>query len=510
MVQLPHEFPLRAGPVESFARVRQVLHESGFDEVTLCRELKLPSLGELGRVRWQDPARPKLPEVLHHWAGVFLFGERVPRAPLEQLTGGETLEEFLSLGLLQVSKRSPDCLVSPVFLYPVAGFLIASDRYNDPDGEIGVPREAMPDVVLPAIFGGTLRFLELLPDAGNGDALDLCGGSGIGALCLGRTARTAVSADITERATAFADFNAQLNNCPSVSARCGDLYSPVAGRQFRCITAHPPYVPALGNRMIYRDGGDAGEDITRGIVAGLTCHLEPGGLALILCQGRDTEEGAFEQRLRVWLGENEQQFDVVFALQITKTPEQEVQELTRRAQTPTDGQAAELLARLRKLGTVQFVYGAVVIQRHTTAEMRPWTFRTRLSAETIGGDFGRLIRWHHFRHDPACADWLAQAQLALSPHFEVNTRHIVHEGALALAEVRFEADRPFSTAMRIDSWVIPLIARFDGERTAGQVYAQAQEEQELPPGFEFKDFLELIALLVERGFLVPPEIPAVT
>ena len=38
--------------------------------------------------------------------------------------------------------------------------------------------------VFPAIFGGTLRFLELLPQRHSEAAVDLCSGSGIGAFGL--------------------------------------------------------------------------------------------------------------------------------------------------------------------------------------------------------------------------------------------------------------------------------------------------------------------------------------
>ena len=38
-----------------------------------------------------------------------------------------------------------------------------------------------------------------------------CGGSGIGALRLARTAKSAATADITRRSAVFADFNAQFH-----------------------------------------------------------------------------------------------------------------------------------------------------------------------------------------------------------------------------------------------------------------------------------------------------------
>ena len=116
---------------------------------------------------------------------------------------------------------------APVLLYPVGGFLIASDRHNSPDGSPFVPPA---DIVFPAIFAGTLQFLGLVPSGPMEAALDLCSGTGIAAMMMGRTAGRAVAADITARATHFAHFNRLLNDCPNVAIVQGDLYAPVAGR----------------------------------------------------------------------------------------------------------------------------------------------------------------------------------------------------------------------------------------------------------------------------------------
>ena len=165
---------------------------------------------------------------------------------------------------------------------------------------------------------GALRFLELMPEAGGGDALDLCGGAGSGAFRLSRTARSAATSDLTPRSAHFAAFNARLNGV-DVESLQGDLYAPAAGRRFDVIAAHPPYVPEAGSLFVYRDGGDTGERVTREWSRAFPAHLQPGGRCAILCMGRDAEEGTFEQRVRGWLGEARDEFDVVFGLETTLT-----------------------------------------------------------------------------------------------------------------------------------------------------------------------------------------------
>ena len=495
-------FSLRTGSPEAFEQVRRVLRGLGFEEPALCRLLGIPALSDLGKVRWLEMDSSALPEPLRHCLGLFLFGQRLPCADLEKSLGREALEAFMALGLLRSLHHEPGSIFSSVFLYPARGFLIASDRHDDPETPAETAPDGRPDVVFPAIFGGTLRFLDLLPPAEGGDALDLCGGSGIGALCLARTARTAVSADITERSTRYAEFNARLNNCVTMEALCGDVYEAVNGRGFDCITAHPPYVPALGSRMIYRDAGAGGEDITQAIVTGLPEHLRPGGKALILCQGRDAEAGSFEQRARSWLGPAQAEFDLVFALQDTKTIDEEVAGLANRTARPSREELTALRERFRQMGTRQFVYGALALRRHRDQTTPPWTTRVRLSPETNGGDFDRLIAWHHRCEEAGFGDWLARAPLHMSPYLQLTVRHVVQDRALLPAEFVFETDRPFASAMRFDGWVAPLVARFDGQRAPADIYAEARQDNELPADFAMGNFLDLVALLVTKGYLM--------
>jgi hypothetical protein len=106
--------------------------------------------------------------------------------------------------------------------------------------------------------------------------------------------------------------------------------------------------------------------------------------------------------------------------------------------------------------------------------------------------------------EPGFKEWLAQARLRLAPQLELRVRHIVHEGMLIPAEFIFEVDRPFACAMRIDGWVTPLIARLDGATTPSEIHAAALVKDELPTGFELSDFLELLATLIDRGYLLAP------
>ena len=257
---------------------------------------------------------------------------------------------------------------------------------------------------------GALRFLELMPEAGGGDALDLCGGAGSGAFRLSRTARSAATSDLTPRAAHFAAFNARLNGV-DVESLQGDLYAPAAGRRFDVIAAHPPYVPEVGSPLAYRDGGETGERVTRGVVAGLPAHLKPGGRCAILCMGRDAEEGTFEERVRGWLGEARDEFDVVFGLETTLTAE-EILDRMRERDEPRRRRRGPGLSRASRGNGNE----AVRLRRSADRALRATgtvSSRSRLGDrawQATAANFEPFLAWRRLRREPGLTATLGRAR----------------------------------------------------------------------------------------------------
>jgi hypothetical protein len=281
---------------------------------------------------------------------------------------------------------------------------------------------------------------------------------------------------------------------------CGDLFAPASGRQFDLITAHPPFVPSTGPNMVYRDGGETGEEVTRRTIEALPVHLRPGGTCVILCVARDTQEQPFEDRVRDWLGDARDQFDIIFGLEKVLTVEEVVDSLRKRGQQISEAEARQLDERLRTLGTRQFVYGALFIRRgHEPMAAEPC--RVRLTLAGVAADFERLLQWRNHCRQPGLNDWLARSQPRLAPKLHLTVRHVVREGALVPADFVFEVEAGFHAVLRPDAWVIPLIARLEGNKSVGEVFDAARAADELPAGFKLDDWLGLVRGLIDRGFL---------
>jgi hypothetical protein len=118
-------------------------------------------------------ATTEAPNVLRR---LFVELASIPQRELESVLDVPTLKSFLALDLLRLS-LDQDQYYAPVFLYPIAGLIIASDRYNGPPG-LPLFKES----VYPAIESHSLRLLDFLPRRHISAALDLGTGSGIYAL----------------------------------------------------------------------------------------------------------------------------------------------------------------------------------------------------------------------------------------------------------------------------------------------------------------------------------------
>jgi methylase of polypeptide subunit release factors len=491
-------FPLRPGSREEFSRVANALRVAGFTETVVHGALERSGASTPDHEPSQSNAPPLRPDG-DLFVRLFVALKPVLRSDLEQALDHATLDAFLSLDLIRVSDSDPMQYVSPIFLYPVGESFVASDHYKNPAGGAFSPP---PDVVFPAVFAGTLQFLKLLPQKPFGDGLDLCTGTGIGALSLSKNGQHVVASDITARAAHFAEFNRLLNGCNNVEAVQGDLYASVEGRTFDLVIAHPPYMPSAQEPQVWRDGGPTGEAILQRIVQELPKYLRPRGLFLTVCLGIDTDQTPLQDRLRSWLGEAQREFDLIVAVQRVISPKQLAKDIAEREASHTGSdRAVHLEKTFVEFGASNFVYGAFVLQRRATPASEPWTLRTQISSKTDGRGLEWTFEWHRRCLPEGFAEHLSSSQPYLAPCLRVQVTHTVENRDLVPTAVVLESDWPFAAALKIDAWIVPIIARFDGVQQVSAVYANARAEGAMPDEFRLEDFVSVVTMLIMRGYL---------
>src|SRR5262249_15166882 len=146
----------------------------------------------------------------------FVVGGALTDEQLASVMTDAERSAFISTRLLapiSEGEGQPQRWYCPVQLVPLADrycdLLIACDRRTLPDGS---DLDIFPDLVFSAHNPLTLQFLRLLPTSNTGTVLDLCSGTGVAALAAASTALRVTAVDVTERSTAFAQFNSWVND----------------------------------------------------------------------------------------------------------------------------------------------------------------------------------------------------------------------------------------------------------------------------------------------------------
>ncbi len=172
------------------------------------------------------------------------------------------------------------------------GLVRSRIRFATVDDRIYV-HDSFPTTAEDAVFFGpdTYRFIAAVRRHLRPCALlvDLCAGSGVGGLEFVDRCERVVLADISPKATAFAEANRLLSGRAAIGVHRGDLLEGLAERP-DAIIANPPYLADPRHR-IYRDGGGSlGSDLSVRIVERALDRLAPGG-QLILYTGAPVIDG---------------------------------------------------------------------------------------------------------------------------------------------------------------------------------------------------------------------------
>lgn len=497
--------PFVMGSSEQFARLRSWFREIGYTEPQLCTAANVPWLGKLtalegGRKVFRDPVDAQSLLVL-----LFLDGLQFPWETVRGVLPPDDLSKLTDLGLLQPAMANRDNCIATVALFPYENLYVVSDRLTS--GEV-IGDGSPPDLVYTPLTQDSKNFVEMMPRVPCADYLEVCAGTGIAALLAAtQFAGRAYSADITERSTRFASFNAALNGIENFTAVQGDLYAPVAGKQFDIISAHPPYVPAESTEMVYRDGGADGEQITRRVVAGVATCLKPGGLFYLDCMMTDRVGDPTEQRLRRMLGPAEDEFDVVvFRRGIIAAKQYHANQLAAGRLRP------EAFVRQREWFTRVGIEDLVAVQVLIQRRLSPRAVVTRhqtLGDQTTADDLLWLVRYASgtVEWGPDEIHRLLDARPRAIPGTELRMDLVLKDGDWSRVTTKIGTNRPFGTSVPCPPWFPDLLRRCNGQLTARDHLARLREEGAVPPSKSDDDFAQLIRELADVPLLELDEYP---
>jgi SAM-dependent methyltransferase len=485
------QIPLRIASGEVFARTRDLFVRSAFHEDSV--EARTTGTDAVFTA-YPDGCVPADADAAELLIGLFLRAGAASKYQLTDRLGSQGFEDLLELGLLQPAEE--DAYRATMRIRPMYGLHVVSDLWDVTAG----PNQGLPDdVVFPPDIANTLSYLSYLPLTPCENFLEACGGAGAAALVAAqRYAKKAYSFDITERSTVCAAFSAKLNGLPDFEARCGDTFEPAAGQQFDRIAAHPPYGPVLRHTWIYQAGGPDGEHITRKHVEDLPKVLAPGGRFYCRALGTDRLNEPFEHRVRTWLGEHSDQFDVtILVLRVMDPMTSVMQAILRRRMTVEDLPAWE--NQMQALKILRFLPMWLVIQRHHEARV-PFTVRRMRSKYTGPSELDWLLTWETARAKGQAEQAILMNPLTAAPVTH-RVRNEIHEGQWQVASQQLRSEFPFECEWDVDAMAVFLLPRCDGKVTGLQLLRALIQEGSIRPDADPRRFASVLAELVSGGFL---------
>ena len=177
-----------------------------------------------------------------------------------------------------------------LWLYMKRPFLLRRVRTHTIEHVNGVPLVVWPDVLNPVVFRSGAWFARVVAsdpliapasDDRKRRLLDMGTGSGVCAVFAARRGFRVTAVDINPEAVRCATINALLNGVEDeVKVLHGDLFDPVAGREFDVVLFNPPFFrgePKTRFELAWR-----ATDVFERFAAALNNALAPAGKALIL------------------------------------------------------------------------------------------------------------------------------------------------------------------------------------------------------------------------------------
>ena len=426
---------------------------------------------------------------------LLLEGESLAEEWLRPLAPTGLVDSLLDLGVLAAPPDKPGLLEATVALYPVGSLYIISDRRAQVDG---AGDGGLVDAVYPALTLNTQQFLLSLPETPCESLLDLCSGTGIAALVgASRYAQRAWSCDVGERCVEFAEFNRRLNGLENVTCAQGDLYQAVGDQTFDRIVAHPPYVPTTDQRVLFRDGGEDGEQVLRGVIEGLPRHLRKGGRCYCVSAATDREGEKVEQRIRKWLGEHECEFDIMLVAFGSDPGQGPLPGPAEQERRPLEAQV-RLQEMLKRLKVTAVFYGAITIERMTAARPAA-TARAIKSARASGETIEWFAHWTTAAAAPGFEEFLLRSRPHLAENLSLHITHRVRNGALVPARYEMASDYPFLVRGTCEEWLARVVHACDGSRTALEICEEMKRQQVIPPQTPLSQCVQYLRELIACG-----------
>lgn len=470
-------------------KFRAFLDAHGYDSATLTKRIgraRPPAAGEQQQM-FDDSSEISTANVLIR---LFLLGAPIDKATAEEFIPESILEFCREAGLIETVDNIVNGCIA---IIPVEELLFASDAFR----MLGTDQAS--EFILPASTHSA-NFLRLLTMRDPVEStLDLGCGCGIHALFAARHSTTVVATDISANAIWYTCFNAMLNNIDNVECLQGDLFEPVANRQFDLIITNPPFVISPAETFVYRDNTMELDSFCQVLVGEAPRHLTRDGYLQMLCEWVEVEGQAWQDRITSWIHNCD--------AWILHTPPLSPAAYVQQRSSDISGDAIESgatdtwLAYFEKHAVHAVHPGMFTLRRR---DGQTWLHLQSLTADVMS-EAGNVISDSITAIDflEACDDEsLLLATLTLPDNLTAEQMKADGE----ITGIYLKLSNALAADAEIDGPVAAFLNLFSGKRSVQQCVDEFGATTDADMRALTSDLLSITRMFVSRGFLVPIDV----
>lgn len=403
------------------------------------------------------------------------------------------LDELDSAALIRIDGEHVRPMVQ---ILPFRGYLLASDppsfrnRGLQPDYVMGVGSSSI------TLANATVRRPATL-------ALDLGTGSGVQAFLASAHAGHVVGVDVNPRAIALARLNARLSGVENTTFLEGDMLQPVRDQRFDLVVSNPPFVISPTSSYIYRDGGLAGDAMSRRVVRDIPSVMNEGAFAHVICNWAHVRGQDWTQRLREWV--DGAGCDVLALRSLTMDPRDYAETWIEHTESDDPEAFSRLLDlwldSMRSLEIEAISTGLILLRKRAGST---W-FAAEDAPESMKGPAGEAIAamFEARRLLAACDGPAELLKLRLLASPGASLVHDMHwDGRNWCVEsITLRLERGVAYEARLDAYLNAVLTRCDGRTPLGDIARDVAKAFDV----KFEDFVPAlekpVRMLVERGML---------
>ncbi len=483
---------------DGYRQAADLLHAADFSEESIQRALERTDI--LAMPASDVPRalrRTAEPTPLNTLIRLLFIGLPVPVEAVRAALRPMSLETWIRAELL-CPPDSQGQVEPRVQIWPVRSRLIVVDlpwrRDSAPPADFVVPPGPL-----------TLQLADLSIDRPCPQVLDLGTGSGALALMIAPRAETVFATDSNARALAFTRLNLRLNGVDNVCCLSGDLFDPVADRQFDLILCNPPFVISPTARFTFRDSGMRGDLFCRRLIAAAVDRLSPGGF--LQCTGNIAHTAG-----RSWKADLEEWFaglpcDVLVFVErmesaadyamnwILSTESKDPRQVAQRYEVWADYFHRE------RIEAVSYLY----ITLRKSSGGGTWIEIDDPPCRIAGPCGAEVLRFFQYRDagkTASAAEDLLNKQVQIAPTIRLTQEYVAAGQGLELREIRLNKTGGLQYTMAIHRNVAALLAACDGPHGVRGLLQEMVSALDLTWEQALPVLLPAVRSLLERGVLV--------